>query len=354
MRLMKFCALLVIFFTGSQAGADTSANADTESLVITAAFDGQMLSPQSQLELRLNRPAQPSEGALAVFVGSTDVTGLLETTSTRLLYRPWPNPLPAGETKVTVYLITPNREWKQIAQFTLRVTGEAAAAQAQPPDQTQAPIGTPSEPTPQAAPAQSGFAIIPSLAIAAKSQPGSWYAPATSRPARTTFSDYTLQGSLKTNIERKAFGMQSQFDVVGSSYRPEALRYGILGDEDNNGNKDSRRDDRTLRFGFFANWRPTGRMTLTANFSNTGMRSFGDLSLASSSRNMQFDAQWSWRFLGKKNAEQEQAVRFLGKLQGQWYVRYSHRYARSRNELQKLYGFNRGNTLNTGLSFTFF
>lgn len=747
MRLMKFCALFVIFFTGSQAGADTSANADTESLVITAAFDGQTLSPQSQLELRLNRPAQPSEGALAVFVGSTDVTGLLETTSTRLRYRPWPNPLPAGETKVTVYLITPNREWKQIAQFTLRVIGETATAQAQPPDQTQAPIGTPSEPTPQAAPAQSGFAIIPSLAIAAKSQPGSWYAPVTARPARTTFSDYTLQGSLKTNIERKAFGMQSQFDVVGSSYRPEALRYGILGDkapridlssylmqfklgstsfnaghinygsnrhlingfasrglslsrplgkraevsvaamngtniagwgnffgldkrdhqvvsgkigyevfenrpgglrieafglsgsllpltgfnqnqindaeksrgagfrvmatdkaqrlqldagftrsrsfnphdplldptqsaigvrpatsdaryfdinykliqdaaltentranlqvtfqhervdplyrsvaadtqsnkalnqvglvanvgavtatysharfndnlddipallktltrrhsftisaplaslfgpiaagqsspqpsmwlpqlsftydrthqfaagipinsdfkepqlpnqlgvnymltaewqsqrfrysyrlnystqanfganrqdtklnnlvngltvsfnphtafdinfdvsvenvlnEDNNGNKDSRRDDRTLRFGFFANWRPTGRMTLTANFSNTGMRSFGDLSLASSSRNMQFDAQWSWRFLGKKNAEQEQAVRFLGKLQGQWYVRYSHRYARSRNELQKLYGFNRGNTLNTGLSFTFF
>jgi hypothetical protein len=177
----------------------------------------------------LNRPTQPSEGALAVFVGSTDVTSLLETTPTRLRYRPWPSPLPAGETKVTVYLISPSREWKQIAQFTLRVAGDAIAAQPQAKDQTQIPAGASSDPAQQTA--QSSLAIIPSLAIAAKSQPGSWYAPATARPKRTTFTDYTLQGRLKTSIERKAFGLQSQFDVVGSSYRPEALRYGILGDK---------------------------------------------------------------------------------------------------------------------------
>lgn len=730
------------------AQSPEASNART--LMVSAAFADQVLSPQSTVELRLNRAPLPSEGSLAVFIGTTDVTSLIEASGLRLKYRPWPAPLPAGETKVTIYLIAPNREWKQIAQFILRVADEASAAQTQAPDQAQTPVQASSEPGPQAAPTQSGLAIIPSLAIAVKSQPGSWYAPATARPKRTTFTDYTLQGSLKTSIERKNFGMRSQFDVVGSSHRPEALRYGILGDkapridlssylmrfklgstsfnaghinygsnrhlingfasrglslsqplgkraevsvaamngtnivgwgnffgldrrdhqvvsgklgyevfeqrpgglrleafglsgsllpltsfnqnqindaeksrgagfrvmatdkaqrlqldagftrsrsinphdplldptqtamgvrpatsdarhfdisykllqdaaltentkaslqvnfqhervdplyrsvaadtqsnksfnqvglvanagaatatysharfndnlddipsllktltrrhsftisaplaslpglfgsreadqsspqpsmwlpqlsftydrtrqfaagvpinsdfkepqlpnqlgvnylltaewqshrfrysyrlnystqanfganrentklnnlvngltvgfnphtafdvnfdvsvenvlnEDNNDNKDRRRDDRTLRFGFFANWRPTRRMTVTANFSNTGMRSFGDLSLASSSQNMQFDAQWSWRFLGKKNAEQEQAVRFLGKLQGQWYVRYSHRYTRSRNELQKLYGFNRGNTLNTGLSFTLF
>jgi hypothetical protein len=700
------------------------------------------------LELRLNRAAQPSEGALAVFVGSTDVTSLIEATATSLRYRPWPMPLPSGETKVTIYLVAPNREWRRLAEFTLRVAGGAKAAQFQPPEQTQTPAETPSGQTPQVAPAESGFAIIPSLAITAKSQPGSGYAPATARPARAKFTDFTLQGSFKSNIERKMFGLQSHFDVVGSSYRPEALRHGILGakapkidlsgylmqfrlgstnfnaghinygsnrylinnfasrglslsqplgkradfsvaamnganivgwgnffgldrrdhqvvsgklgyevlekrpgglrleasvlsgsllplasfnqnrindaeksrgaglrvsatdeaqrlqldagftrsrsvnphdplldptqkalgvrpttsgahyfdinykplqdvaltdnakvglqvnfqheqvaplfrsvaadtqnnklfnqaglvanigaviatysharfndnlddipsllktltrrhsftisaplasligpsaaadqppaqssmwlpqlsftydrtrqfgadvpinsdfkvaqlpnqlsvnyllsvewqsrrwrysyrlnyssqvnfgsnrddtkldnlvngltvgfnphmafdinldvsvenflNQDNNDNKDKRRDNRTLRFGFFANWRPAGRMTVTTNFSNTGMRSFGDLSLASSSRNTQFNIQWSWRFLGRKNAEQEQAPRFMGKLQGQWHIRYAHRYARSRNELQKLYDFNRGNTLNTGLSFTLF
>lgn len=747
MRLIKFCALFVIYLAGSPSSDYANAKTETESLVVTAAFDGQTLSPQSQLEMRINRAIQPSEGALAVFVGSTDVTGLIETTATSLRYRPWPLPLPAGETKVTVYLIAPNREWRQLAQFTLRVMGGAGDAQPQAPDQPQPPAEGASQPAPEATPAQSGFTVIPGLAIAAKSQPGSWYEPGTARHGRAQFTDFTLQGSLKTSFERRLFGMQSQFDIVGSSYQPEALRYGVLGarapridlsnylmrfklgsghfnaghinygsnrylinsfasrglslsqplgpradfsvaamngtntvgwgnlfgldrrdhqvvsgrfgyeviekrpgglrleasvlsgsllpltgvnqnqindaeksrgiglslsatdkaqrmrfdagftrsrsvnphdplldpaqtargvmpatsdaryfdfnyrlfqdvavtegakaslqinfqhervdpmyrsvaadtqgnkmlnqvglvanigevtatysharfndnlddipsllttltrrhnftisaplaslfgpraadqsqtqpsmwapqlsftydrtrqfgagvpmnsefkvaqlpnqlgvnylltaewqsqrwrysyrlnystqtnfganradtrlnnlvngltlgfnphsafdinfdvslenvlNEDNNDNKDRRRDDRTLRFGFFANWRPTSRITVTANFSNTGMRSFGDLSLASSSRNMQFDAQCSWRFLGRRQSEQEPAMRFMGKLQGQWYVRYSHRYARSQSELQKLYDFNRGNTFNSGLSFTIF
>jgi hypothetical protein len=84
------------------------------------------------------------------------------------------------------------------------------------------------------------------------------------------------------------------------------------------------------------------------------MHSFGDLSLSNSSRNTQFSMQWSWRFLGKRQSAQEQVAKFGSKLQGQWYVRYSHRYARTQSELQKLYDFNRGNTLNTGLSFTLF
>lgn len=742
--IIKLSALLVILLLSAPAQAGVSTQSDGKPLTINAAFADQTLSPQSQLELRLNRAASPTEGALAVLIGSTDVTSLVETTTTRLRYRPWPLPLPVGENKVTVYLISPSGEWRQIAQFTLRVAGDPASPQAQTPDQS--PSAT-AEPTAQNAPGQAGFAIIPSLAIASKSQPGAWHSPTPAQPERGKFTDLTLQGSLRTNIERKSFGLQSQFDVVGSSYRPEALRYGILGDkapkidlasylmqfklgqtnfnagqitygsnrylinsfasrglslslpvnkhadfsmaamngsnivgwsnlfgldnrdhqvvsgklgyevferrpgglrleatilsgsllpltsfnqnqindaeksrgagfrvsatdkaqrlqldagftrshsvntqdplldpslsargaqgetsdaryfdisykllqeapltentkaslqvnfqhervdplfrsvaadtqankffnqiglvanlgevtaiyshgryndnlddipsilktmtrrhnlmvglpmaslfgqramasqsstqqsmwlpqlsfsydrthqfavgvpinsdfkepqipnqiganylltaewqsqrwrysyrlnysaqdnlasnredtkmrnlingftlgfnphnafdvnfdvsleralnEDNNMNKDQRRSDRTLRLGFFANWRPTGRMTVTANFSNTGLRSFGDLSLASSNLNTQFDLQWSWRFLGK-NREQEPAAKFLGKMQGQWYVRYAHRYARSRNELQKLYDLYRGNTLNTGLSFSFF
>ncbi len=736
MRLIKLCALFVIFQAGSQSVAYANAGVGAESLVVTAAFDGQTLSPQSPLELRLNRAVQPSEGTLAVLVGSTDVTGLLETAAPRLRYRPWPLPLPAGETRVTVYLIAPNREWKQVAQFALRVAVDSNAA----PDQAQTPAEASSN-TP-VSPAQSGFAIVPSLTVSAKSQPGIWQAPAAPKPDRATFTDFTLQGSLQTNVQRKTFGWQSQFDVVGSSYKPEALRYGLLnhrapnldlsnylmqfklgganlnaghiaygsnkhlisdfasrgltlslpiskradfsiaamngasivgwgnffgldrrdhqvvssrlgyevfdkqpgmlrieasaltgsllpeagvnqglindaeksrgaglrvsatdkaqrlqlnagftrshslnphdplldptqtavsarpapgnayyldaayqlaqdaplaknlkaslqvnylhervdplyrsvaadvqrnklldqvglaatigeitttwsylqfrdnlddipsllksrtqrhnlmiglplvalfgsqpssdkpaawlprlsysfdrthqfgagvpvnsdfkepqipnqvginhlltaewqsarwrysyrmnlssqenfgvnreGDRtealtngftagfnphtafdisfdlgveralnrEANANKDSRRDARTLRIGLFANWRPTGRMTVTANLSDTGMRSVGDLTLASSNRNAQFDLQWSWRFLGKEEADQP--AKFRPRLKGQFYVRFGRRRARLRDELQKLDQFNRTNTLNTGLSFTFF
>jgi hypothetical protein len=123
---------------------------------------------------------------------------------------------------------------------------------------------------------------------------------------------------------------------------------------DANANKDQRRKDRTLRFNLFVNWRPTGRQVLTASFSNTAGNSRGDLSLTSEQRNTQLEMQWSWRFLGKPPAEHEAGALPRLRIQGQLFARYSHRYARSRNELFKLNNYNRGDTFHTGLSFTFF
>lgn len=709
--------------------------ADTKPLTVSALFEGQTLSPDSPFELRLSRPPAPAEGSIAVFIGSTDITDLIEASAATLRYRPQLFSLPAGETDVSVYLVSPARKWKRIAQFALKVAGGTDASQ----PRTQAGAAA------QAAPEKAGFAVIPSLTISAKSQPGIWHWPASPRPERTTFTDYTLQGSLQTNLQRGTFGWQSQFDLVGSSYSPEALRYGVLGarapridlssylmqfklgaarlgaghlthgsnkhlisdfasrgmtltvpvgkrtdlsiaalngtnivgwgnffgldrrdhqvvsgklgyevfdkqpgmlrveasflngsllpetgvnqglindaeksrgaglrvsaadkaqrlqlnagfthshsfnphdplldpartalgvrastgsayyldtsyklvqdarianntkaslqvnylhervdplyrsvaaadvqpnklvnqagvvatigeiaatysylqfrdnlddipsllktrtdrhgvtigarltalfgsgrspekpsawlpllsysfdrthqfaeslpvnadfkepqlpdqvgvnhlltaewqsprwrysyrlnfssqenlginrqgdrlnnlingftvgfnphtafdvnldvsveqalNRETNMNKDSRRDARTLRFGLFANWRPSSRQTVTANLSNTGMRSIGDLTLANSNRNAQFDLQWSWRFLGKDENGQEQVAKFRPKLKAQFYVRFAYRYAWSRDELQKLHQFNRINTVNTGLNFTFF
>jgi hypothetical protein len=170
------------------------------------------------------------------------------------------------------------------------------------------------------------------------------------RSSQTNFGANRADTSLQNLVNGFTLGFSphAAFDVNFDVSAENVLN------EDNNGNKDTRRDDRTLRFGFFANLRPTGRMTVTANFTNTGMRSFGDLSLTNTNRNLQFDLQWSWRFLGKKQAEREPVAKFGGKLQGQWYVRFSHRYARAQSDLQNLYNSSRVDTLNSGLSFTLF
>ena len=95
-------------------------------------------------------------------------------------------------------------------------------------------------------------------------------------------------------------------------------------------------------------------MTVTANLANTSLHTLGDLSFAGSNRTAQFDFQWSWRFLGRPATEDRAPVRPRLKPQAMFYVRYAHRSARVRQELFGIKEFNRGDTLNSGLSFTIF
>ncbi|HLF85012.1 MAG TPA: hypothetical protein VI837_12630, partial [Blastocatellia bacterium] len=67
------------------------------------------------------------------------------------------------------------------------------------------------------------------LTIGFKSQAAESHFPDASRPERSTYADFTLQGSLRTDLVRGAFGLQNQFDIVGSSYQKEALRFGQQG-----------------------------------------------------------------------------------------------------------------------------
>jgi hypothetical protein len=224
---MKLSALLAILLVSAWSGAYANTQANTNQLTISAPFADQTLAPHSQIELYLSRALSPNEGRLAVLIGSTDITGLIETSSTRLRYCPWPLPLPSGDNKVTVFLISPNGEWRQIAQFTVKVTGGADASQ--PEAQAEALDQTSSGPSPtQTQHERRGLALIPSLTITTRSQPGVWHTPALPRHERTPFSGFALQSSLQTNLQGKAFEWQSRVDIVGSSFKPETLRYGLL------------------------------------------------------------------------------------------------------------------------------
>jgi hypothetical protein len=174
---------------------------------------------------------------------------------------------------------------------------------------------------------------------------------------------YRLNHSTQDNFGEKREGTRLRHLVNGVTigFAPSAaielntdVQFERAVSEDTNANKDAHRTDRTLRIGFFANWRPTSRMTVTANLANTSLHTLGDLSLTGSNRTAQLDFQWSWRFLGKPATEERAAAMPRLKPQAMFYVRYARRSARVRQELFGIREFNRGETLNTGLSFTIF
>jgi hypothetical protein len=216
------------------ANGSLLAQAQAPELIVSARFAGkQAITPLERIDLRINRPLEPAEGRLAVFVGLTDMTALFTATPNSLSYAPKSLPLPTGENEMLIYLVSPNDEWRQIAKFTLRVRNDEPVLEAaQNPAQEQVP--------PASAPQQANgkakrfgfnpFSVLPSLTLGLESQPAESHFPDLNRPDRPTYTDFTLQGTIRTDMARGPFNSQTQFDFVGTSFQKQALRYGELGD----------------------------------------------------------------------------------------------------------------------------
>jgi hypothetical protein len=160
--------------------------------------------------------------------------------------------LPLGDSVVTLYIVSTEGEWKELASFPIKVSSEKPTAQesSQPsgegetkaeakPDAEaaaqadnkngQAETGDKTEPVAR----RFGFDklnLIPSITLAIKSQPAQANFPADARPERATFTDLTMTSSFRAEMARGLFDQQSQFDLVGSSFQKEALRFGDLGE----------------------------------------------------------------------------------------------------------------------------
>ncbi|MDQ3012557.1 MAG: hypothetical protein M3X11_17835, partial [Acidobacteriota bacterium] len=181
---------------------------------------------------------------LAIIIGSADLTALFIATGNTLKYTPQPLPLPTGENELTVYLVAPNGQWKAVASFVLKVTAKAEAAArilaetVQPAEGEQAAQAPTADAASATTPVQAEpvkrrfgfdkFQVTPSLNIGVKSQFAETHFPDTNRPERPTFADATVQGTWKSEMARGSMQMQQQFDIIGSGFRNEALRFADL------------------------------------------------------------------------------------------------------------------------------
>lgn len=283
-------ASLVFAQSGVPGGAaPMGGQIPAQELTIRARFDEtKVVTADESIEITLSRALTKDEH-LAVLIGATDLTELFSANGSHLRYDAKLLPLPLGNSPVVVYQVRAGGEWQELAHFVLSVvkekpakqpknaavkTGtnaasteekiEAAAAVAgssvkttvpetgTQPSETPAPAAeTTSSPgaqsetspaakgdaTPQPTPKPLHFGLeklegIPSIAFNIKSQPLQANFPANNRPAeRATFTDFTVQGSLKTEMQRGPLGAQTQFDFAGSSVQQEALRFGTLGNK---------------------------------------------------------------------------------------------------------------------------
>ena len=241
-------SILALLIAGYGADRFTRTAAQTgDALQITAAFsETDTLAPDSRIVLRLNREIKGGEGRLAVLVGNTDLSPLFTLAGTALTYDASLLPLPVGDAQLLVYRITKDEEWKELARFTLRVRAAGAGIESgtatekgegQNGQVSANGDGKPSQAADTPAQGETaakigGFEtldVTPSLTIGFKSQALESHFPDSSQPARPTFADMTLQGSLRGEAKRGLFSSQNQFDIAGSSFREEALRFGQLG-----------------------------------------------------------------------------------------------------------------------------
>ncbi len=245
-------------FTANAAIKSSGQETNTQALTVRAGFaDKQFIAPDEVIELTINRPLAQGEGRLAVVVGASDLTDLFIVSPQSMKYSAGKSlPLSLGEVNLTVYLVAPNDDWKELASFPLRVgetaspisaNNSATGAKTEEPDarlesQPVTDVSAREEQTPQQpsqAPQQSdapvrgrfGFDKLdfaPQLNIGFKSQFAETHFPVSNRPDRPTFADATVQGTWKSELSRGGLNMQQQFDIVGSSFRNEALRFGDL------------------------------------------------------------------------------------------------------------------------------
>lgn len=158
-----------------------------------------------EILLTLNRPLQPEEGTLAVFLGATDLTALFEYEGSTLRYRPELILLPPGQSDIIVYLVTAGQPWQEVARLPIHVRLPGGFEKA---------------------------SLDPALTLNNKGQLAESAFPVPEPAAdHRIYQDFSGQMSLRTELVHSGWMMAAQGQVVGVSYQNEALRFSDLQDE---------------------------------------------------------------------------------------------------------------------------
>lgn len=190
-------------------------------LTATASFAGRTsVGSDEPIELVLNRPVGPSDGRFAVFMREMDVTPLFKLDGTTLRFTPGAIKLPAGQSRLILYLFAQDETWVEVAAFDIRIEEPPAA------ETVAAPTG---EPPAQAARSWTAN-LVPTVSLNVAHQSTVDFFPESNRPSRESFTDFSLQAGVQAGLTRGPYNAQSQVDLVGASFEQQALRFGEMGE----------------------------------------------------------------------------------------------------------------------------
>lgn len=172
-------------------------------LTITPDFaGGTWLEVRQPFALALSRPLAPQDDRIAIFLGATDVTDLFRLETGAIVYDGTGLALPSGERELIVSFVSETGIWREAARIPIRIRTRIGLDKAR---------------------------TAPSLDLANKGQLGEGASPLTSRSARPTYQDGTMQAALNTEHARGATSIRTQGRIVGVTYANEALRFGEEG-----------------------------------------------------------------------------------------------------------------------------
>lgn len=243
LKILKITGVVLILFSVIILPKNVmQAQANQEPITVTANFTGREINPDEKIELKLSRDLKPDEGRLGIFVGVSDLTALFIIEPQTLSYAPKFAALPAGESEITIYLVSPADDWKMLAEFPLKI--KATTDNGQPlndkpslqtisPPAPDPPPVTPETKSVEAATENSNktkMEFTPNVSLNVKGQNQTLTFPRESEPERNPFTDLGGQGSVNFKVSRNGWAFGNQFDFAGSSFRQEALRFGELGE----------------------------------------------------------------------------------------------------------------------------
>jgi hypothetical protein len=161
----------------------------------------QYVAAQAPIALTLSRVPAASEGRIAVFVGTSDMTSLFEADGPRLVFRSNGVDLPSGESELKVFLVS-GAAWKELTKVAIRVL------------------------TPR------GFEkalIAPQLELRNTGQLAEGHSGSQPAPARSRFQSIAGTLGLQTTHLREGLSFTSDTHFLGAGERADALRFGELG-----------------------------------------------------------------------------------------------------------------------------
>ena len=221
-----YVVLLVFVFQSQSAEVVAQETLNSEQITVTADFSEAGIESDSTVTLQLGRAPKPGDGRLAVFIGATDITSLFNLDDTSLVFSPTVFSIPPGDNPLSVYLVTPTGDWKLIGEFQLRILENSGVAD------TESSIvdegGSDSEENSEGG---SGVEFTPNVTLNIKGQNQTLSFPQESAPERNPFVDIAGQGNILFKVSRSGWTLSNQFDLAGSSFQQEALRFGDLQDK---------------------------------------------------------------------------------------------------------------------------
>lgn len=174
-----------------------------------ASFAGKTIAPDDNVSLTFASAASATDGQFAVIVGTEDVTANFRWVSPTQLDGVFASaPLPEGTSAMRVYKIAAGNQWVEIGQAAMTVAAPAGALQGS----SKTPV------------------YRPSLILGSKSQLAQAHSAAATPPTRPIYTDLTVQAGMQTEHGSEDWSVKSQFNMVGSSYQPEALDFSRQGD----------------------------------------------------------------------------------------------------------------------------